>query len=250
MRRLFFLVFLFCTFFAGIFCPALFAQGDAAPQAGDDTPAEKPRLKLEPVFMAAGGYVFFFRDDSSLESDAAPILPAFHLNLSFPVWRAGYINIYLGLSGDVYSTHYMWSETLARPLPAGAENRRALVYGFPLGIAANLRFNLLQKLALCASLGATADLRLTLLAEDLNPSDPLDAISAECDKIGEYFFNDMHWLYIEAGIGADYKFSEKYSIEFQGRILIPVSAPSERQGETVSFLGARPGAGFRVIRRF
>ncbi|MDR2509921.1 MAG: hypothetical protein LBC77_04675 [Spirochaetaceae bacterium] len=230
-------------------------EGDAPPpeaveSVAEDQPREKERARpAERPYIGAGGTILFFIEDSSLKSDPMPVLPAFYLNFSYPVFQLDPIVVYAALSLDLYSTHYLWDKDGGRALPAAVENRDALVFGFPTGIAAELRFNIIDALAFRLNAGLSADFRLTLLAEDLNEGiDPIEEITANKNNIEKYFWEDFHWLFCEFSAGFDIKLWKKFSLELAGRAFLPFNPPAARDGDD-KMLGWRFGVGIRIIRK-
>ena len=250
------------VFFCAAFCAlsaALFAQEEpaAAPapeaESAEETAAPPQKPPRAPVlrrpYLSFGGALLFFSSDKSLESDPAPILGSFYGNFSYPLTGSGFFSLYIGASLEVYRTHYLWSDALGRALPAAIEQREAQVFGFPLGIALETRFDLPAKMTLRMSLGLSADMRLVLLAEDINedlegPAGMQD-LRDRTDKIGRYLWGDMRWLFFETQAGVSMRLWESFSFDIAGRVFMPASAPPREPADPAT-LGWRFGVLLRV----
>lgn len=163
------------------------------------------------------GSVLVIPEDNGLESDPMPVLPsagaALAVALGGPLW--------VELSLDIYGTHYRFSDNLQRPVPAAVENRWTTVIGFMLGPQLLFRSGLSETTALRVYGGPVADLRLCLIAEDLN-DDEQDEASRQTGAVADYFWGDTRWLLPVLGAGMDFRISEKLALGFDLRLWFPL----------------------------
>jgi hypothetical protein len=93
--------------------------------------------------------------------------------------------------------------------------------------------------------GFAADMRLVLLAEDLNESDDIDKISAETDKVRSYFWGQGRWFLPLVGSGLDFKLNERFKLGIDARMWIPLYKLWTGEGFT-KIDGWRFGIGARL----
>jgi hypothetical protein len=187
-------------------------------------------LSLTALPLAAQGFfsqlsysaelsILVFPGDDTLESDPMPILPSPGAAVSYPF--AKFFRAELGL--DFYYTHYGWSPTLQRAVPAAIENRSALVIGSVLSLQAVGYFDINSFLTIRAFAGPSADLRLILLAEDLTEGlDDLTAIRADVNSITDYFWSEGRWFLPVAGTGIDFTVNENFRLGIDLRCWFPL----------------------------
>lgn len=219
------------------------SEGDGTDENSEDGDAEDDEEssgeRFRPWF-SLGADLLFFVEDSSLESDPEPILPALFLGFGFPVVQAKSAALFIVPSLDVYWTHYRWSEARNRPVPAAIENRDEFVVGFFTGIGAEGRLRVKKSFSLRLGLGLSADLRLVLLAEGLNDTDPIDTINKEKEKVNDYFWQGGNFLFANISLGFDFKVLENYNAGINVKAWVPFAAP-ERYGNDSALLGWRFG---------
>jgi hypothetical protein len=257
-------LFVFCIILT-LVGPALKAQtpsGPAAPGtqaeagAGDGSPdgetdennndddAEKNKKKAGERFrpyFSLGADMIFFIEDSSLESDPEPILPALYFSFGFPVFQKNSIAVYVVPAFDIYWTHYRWSDARSRPVPAAIENRDEFVTGFITGLGAEGQMRLSKSFSIRLNLGLSADLRVILLADGLNPDvDPIAKINEEKEKVIDYFWKPANFLFAHIAFGFDFRISANYTVGLNIKTWIPFAAPKHYAGDS-SLLGWRFG---------
>lgn len=199
--------------------------------------------------IAAGGSVLFFIEDKSIYSDPSPVLPALHLKFAAQFFEFRFFSAAFGVSLDIYSTHYKWGPPeRPRPLPAAIENRDARVFGIPLGLILDFRFQLLRRLAIDAGFGILGDCRIVLLAEDIDESE-IEEVSALRDKIKDALWNNLSWLFIQMEFGVDVTINEKTFVWVGGRMAVPLAAYQKFPDDSALY-GYRFGIGIKIIYKF
>jgi hypothetical protein len=194
--------------------------------------------------FSLGTAVVVFPESDELKSDPMPILPSPHIALGFPIMSPGSTTFGLEMSLDLYWTHYAYSEVLQRPVPAAIENRSSMVIGPILGLQFQGKTGIGPVVFARYFLGASVDLRIVLIAEDLNERD-LAKASNETELTHDYFWDEYRWIFPFAGVGIDFKISPGLSFGIDGRVWVPLSL--WRKSEEVSgFDGWRFGIGFRI----
>jgi hypothetical protein len=172
--------------------------------------------------LSFAGSVFFFPEDNGREGDPMPVLPSPGAALSYPVWGP----VHAEMTLDLYFTNYRYSPILGRAVPAAIENRSAFVFGPLLGIQAVGRFPLSEKFVVRAYGGPAADLRIVVLAMDLNPRDTTGGIETnaqlQTDAVREYFWGKGRWFMPVAGAGIDYAINEKFLLGLDFRTWFPL----------------------------
>ena len=189
----------------------------------------------------AQGSVLFFPENNGLRSDPMPILPGFGAGFGLPIINPFRLEITL----DMYFTTYGFDFTLGRAVPRAWENRSAFVWGSVLGVQAAYFWDLRSNMTLRFFGGLAADLRVVLVAPDLNDASPMEEIRKETDAVLRYFWSMGRWLLPVAGTGMDFNLNEKFRLGFDIRIWLPMY--KLWTGESLPFIeGWRFGIGARV----
>jgi hypothetical protein len=173
-----------------------------------------------------------------------PVLPSPHLALGFPFMFLGNTVLSLEASLDVYMTHYMYNYTLLRPVPAAIENRSSLVIGPMVGLHFQGKTVIGPTVFVRYFLGMAFDLRIVLIAEDLNESD-LALASANTERTKEYFWDKARWIFPTAGIGVDLKIAPTFSFGIDGRVWMPLGKSASGENRS-GFDDWRFGLGFHI----
>jgi hypothetical protein len=147
-----------------------------------------------------------------------PVLPSPGFGAAYPVKGS----LWLELTGDFYFTHYGYNFTLDRAVPAAIENRSSFVIGSVLGLQAVALFELSPVVSLRVYGGPAADLRIVLLAEDLNETDPMDEIRRETRAVKDYFWGKGRWFLPVFGAGMDFALNSKLKLGFDLRVWFPL----------------------------
>jgi hypothetical protein len=169
---------------------------------------------------AAEGSVLFFPEDNGMHSDPMPILPSPGLAVSHPLpWWP----MHLELTLDFYFTHYGYDFELDRAVPYAIENRSSFVLGSVLGLQAKALFNITPVIDARAYGGFSADLRIVLIAADLNEGvDPMDEIRRETDAVRDYFWSSGRWFLPVIGGGMDFNLNSKLKLGLDLRVWFPL----------------------------
>ncbi|MDR0408812.1 MAG: hypothetical protein LBH18_00220 [Spirochaetaceae bacterium] len=201
------------------------------------------RRWLDRTTFSFGGSVLLFQEDYGFDAAPVPILPAPSLAFMLPPLGNRLVGATLEFTLDTYFTHYKYSYGLDRPVPAEIENRSAFVLGPILALQAQgyIRVSIFR---LRVSAGIAGDLRIILLAEDLNEAD-MDDANKQRDDIAAYFNRADRWLFPVVGVGMDFQATPNWA----GGIDFRVWAPVDLIGMSENFLGWRFGIGFRVFRK-
>jgi hypothetical protein len=199
--------------------------GAAVESAEEGAAGKERRTRL--LGFTLGASLLYFQEDAGLESDPPPILPAPSLALALMPVDLGFMAAGVELTADVYMTHYRWSSVLNRPVPAAIENRSALVIG-PV-IAGQLQVSVTpwRRFALRLYGGLAADLRVVMVALDLNEEDltgtgGVSNAVTETEQINEYFWGENRFLYPVAGAGCDIELNAKWNLGLDFRVWFPV----------------------------
>jgi hypothetical protein len=163
------------------------------------------------------GSVLFFSEDNGLHSDPMPVLPSLGAGISYPFTD----NFRAELSLDFYYTHYGYDYDLDRAVPYAIENRSAQVIGSLLALQAAWYFNVSSLLTIRAYGGPAADLRIVLLAEDLNEPD-MDDATRQTDSVRNYFWSQGRWFMPVVGAGLDFALNERFKIGVDMRVWTPI----------------------------
>lgn len=195
------------------------------------------------VSWFAGGSLLFFPEKNGTESDPMHILPSPGMGASLPLHN----RLRLDITLDFYMTHYGYSDSLDRAIPAAIENRSARVIGSILAFQAAAYFNLSPIMTLRAYGGPAADLRIVIMAADLMPGDEEDA-SRQTDSVRSYFWSNGRWFMPVAGTGLDFNINERFKVGVDLRCWIP--AYRIWSGENLPFIeGWRFSPGIRFTFR-
>jgi len=188
----------------------------------------------------AQGSILFFPEDNGMYSDPMPILPAPGVGASYPVTDMFRIEATL----DMYFTHYGYSPELDRAVPVAIENRSSFVIGSLLAFQGAAYFNINSFLRARVYGGPAADLRIILLAEDLNSGDMEDA-QKQTGQVRNYFWSSGRWFMPVAGAGMDFAINERFKLGIDLRVWIPVY--KLWSGENLPAIeGWRFGPGLRI----
>ena len=163
--------------------------------------------------------VLAFPENNGNHSDPMHILPSPGAGIGIPLFG----NMRLEITLDMYFAIYGYDFILERPVPRAIENRSASVWGSVLGLQGSYVFRLGNSMAIRAEAGMAADLRLVLLAADLNEAlDPIDDIKKEVQALKDYFWGGARWLLPVAGTGMDFTLNNKIKLGFDLRVWIPM----------------------------
>jgi len=163
------------------------------------------------------GSVLFFPEDNGMASDPMPVLPSLGAGASFPiknVFRAE-------LSWDLYFTHYGYDYSLDRAVPYAIENRSSLVFGSILSLHAAAYFNINSFMTVRVYGGPSADLRIVLIAEDLQSADMKEA-SKQTASVRNYFWSRGRWFMPVIGAGVDFAINSRFVLGVDLRIWVPI----------------------------
>ncbi|MDR1905051.1 MAG: hypothetical protein LBQ88_22570 [Treponema sp.] len=197
------------------------------------------------------GSILIMPEDNGLESDPTPVLPVFGLAAAFPLPISipfPFTNsASLETSLDLYYNNYGYSYSLQRTIPLAIENRWTQVLGFVLGIhfLSNIPINSLLNIRVSG--GFAADMRLCLIAADLNDFE-MDQAAEQTEAVTNYFWGSGRWLLPVMGTGLDISLNEKFLLGLDLRVWFPLYRLWT--GEEVPFIeGWRFGAGFKLTVR-
>lgn len=150
---------------------------------------------LEYSFRAS---ILVIPEDNGLESDPMPVLAAPGVATAYPLSDM----LAFALSLDMYGTYYGYSQSLERAVPYALENRSSFVLGSLLGVHGIYSLPLPLSSALRLYAGASADIRICLVADGLEGADLEDA-SEQTGEIARYFWSDGRWFFPLIGAGFD-----------------------------------------------
>jgi hypothetical protein len=194
--------------------------------------------------LSLGTVVLFFPESDALRSDPMPVLPSPHIALGYPFAFVGNTAFSVETTLDLYWTHYTYNEDLKRPVPAAIENRSSMVIGPLLGVQVQGKTEVGPVVFVRYFLGAAFDLRIILIAEDLNDADLATASNAT-ELTNDYFWSEGRWVFPFAGAGVDFKISPRLSFGVAGRVWIPLYRWQTNE-DLSGFDGWRFGVDFRV----
>lgn len=189
------------------------------------------------------GSVLFFPENNGLASDPMPILPSPGAGASYPInsiFRAE-------LTLDFYMTHYGYDYTLDRAVPAAIENRSSLVIGSLLGIQAAAYFDVTSFMTVRVYGGPAADLRIVVVAGDLNSYD-MDDAARQTNSVRSYFWSRGRWLMPVIGTGVDFALNEGFKLGIDFRVWVPAYR-LWAGGDLPGIEGWRFGPGIRLTIR-
>ncbi|MDR2096477.1 MAG: hypothetical protein LBP76_13325 [Treponema sp.] len=197
------------------------------------------------IFWSFRGSIVVMPEDNGLESDPTPVLPVFGLAVAFPLPFIKSASLETSL--DLYYNNYGYSDSLQRAVPLAIENRWTQVLGFVLGIHFLSTIPINSLLNFRVSGGFAADLRLCLIAADLN-SYEMDDASEQTRKVSDYFWGQGRWFLPVLGGGLDFTLNEKFLLGLDLRAWFPVYRLWT--GENEPFIeGWRFGAGIKLTIR-
>jgi hypothetical protein len=192
--------------------------------------------------LSFGGTILIQPVDDGVLSDPAPIMASPSIALAMPLFFFGNTSLAPTFTLDVYSTHYLWSDTLNRAVPAAVENRRSFVLGPLIGLGVEGKSNFFNFLSLRYTAGLTADVRFALIAEDLNSSELLQA-EMDTTLTNDYF--STRWFNLFFGVGFDFKVYEKLTGGLDFRLWFPAwKGPEDAALPAID--GWRFGIGLRL----
>ena len=197
------------------------------------------------LYWAFSGNLFYFAADNGVDSDPAPILPAFGISIAWNFWRP----LRLELTEDIYFINYQYNNDLAYPMACTQAERSAFVLGFLTGIQLTGHFNLGSKgSAIRVYGGPAADLRVITLAVGLHPELDLPDAQIQTDAIFDYFWGKGRWFMPVFGIGMDFPVNSGFKFGFDLRTWFPVYKLWTNDN-TPAIDGWRFGAGLRITLR-
>jgi hypothetical protein len=131
--------------------------------------------------------------------------------------------MWIELTGDFYFTHYGYDFDLDRAVPYAIENRSSFVFGSVVGLQAVALFDITPDIDVRVYGGPAVDLRIVLLAEDLNEGvDPMDEIRRQTDAVKDYFWGKGRWFLPVFGTGMDFNLNSKIKLGFDLRVWFPL----------------------------
>jgi hypothetical protein len=190
-----------------------------------------------------------FENDKDLVGAPTPVLASPGLSFGwYPIGRSvgkGSFGFGMKIRLDFYMTNFGWPVGASNPVPVEIENRSTYVIGLPLSLLAEASWQPFSRFAFRLNAGIAADLRIALLALDLNSSDKNDSdpnsATYQNKKTAPWFWQNFRWFYIEAGLGADYIITNKWRVALDARALVPVTDTSHK---------GRLGADISAVRTF
>ena len=193
-------------------------QEDTQVEAQAEVEGEKQSF-FSKISWFVEGSVLLFPEDNGLESGPMPVLPSPGMGASYPFTK--YFALELTL--DLYYTIYGYSDTLDRAVPREWEHRSAQVIGPLLGIQAVARFDVTSFMTIRAFGGPAADLRIVLVAPDLDawPEDHADA-SSQTDSVRHYFWSKGRWFMPVIGLGFDFTLTPRFKLGIDFRTWAPI----------------------------
>ena len=209
MRRFFLVVFTL-----SLITFSLTAQEEAQPAA-----QAEPQGFFGKISWFAAGSVLFFPEHNGMASDPMPILPSLGAGASYPITKI----LRAELTLDFYMTHYGYDDTLKRAVPNSIENRTSRVIGSLLAFQLAAYFDVTSFITLRAYCGPAADLRIVLIAEDLNEGlDDMDTIRRQTDSVRNYFWSSGRWFMPVMGVGADFTLNSRVKLGVDMRVWAPI----------------------------
>ena len=205
MRKFFLTVFMLTLFILSLKAQEE-VQGEAAPET---------KGFFSTISWFAQGTILFFPEHNGMASDPMPVLPSLGAGASYPftkIFRAE-------LTLDFYMTHYGYA--LGRAVPNAIENRSSLVIGSLLAFQAAAYFNVNSFMTIRVYGGPAADLRIVIVAEDLNSYDMEDA-QRQTDAVRNYFWSSGRWFMPVMGAGMDFTLNPRVKLGIDMRVWAPV----------------------------
>jgi hypothetical protein len=233
------------VFFRGCLFAALLLPG--APAGARDGEAAETAF-IGPFTWSFQATLMIFPEQNGPRRGApTPLLPSPGAALARRIWGP----LEAELSLDLYFTHYAYDRELKRPVPIEIENRSAFVLGALTGLRLGLNLPA-GKGTLRIYAGPAADLRLTLIAADLNgpdlAGDDPAAAPAQTRAVRDYFWSGGRWFFPFAGAGFDFPVNDSLLAGIDFRVWFPVYRCWT--GERLPALeGWRFGPAFRITPR-
>ena len=222
MRKFFLAVFVLSLILLPLEMFPLEAQEGKAADTQGESPAAaqaEPQNFFSKISWFAQGSVLFFPEHNGMASDPMPILPSPGFGASYPVTKIFRVEATL----DFYMTHYGYDDSLGRAVPNAIENRTALVIGSLLAFQAAAYFDVSPSITLRVYGGPAADLRIVLVAEDLNAGlDDMDTIRSQTDSVRNYFWSSGRWFMPVMGAGADFALNPRIKLGVDLRVWAPI----------------------------
>jgi hypothetical protein len=225
--------------------PQAFAGGR---DAGAEQPPEKTLFRDRLTWSFRGTLMVFPEENGPRRGAPMPLLPSPGAALACRLWGP----LEAELSLDLYFTHYGYDWELERALPVEIENRSAFVLGALSGLQLGMRLPLGNRGALRLYAGPAADLRLVLVAADLNDVDLVEddpsGAPMQTNAVRDYFWEEGRWFFPFAGVGFDFPVNEGFFFGVDFRLWVPVYR--YWTGEDLPPLeGWRFGPAFRITLR-
>jgi hypothetical protein len=222
------------------------AENGVSEEGASETAGTKARSQsfFSLFSLSLGVSVLFFPESDGLRSDPMPVLPSAHVALDYPFAFLGSSAFSAGLSLDGYLTHYRYNHTLKKAVPAAIENRESLVIGPVVSVRLQGKTGIGPVFFARYYLGMAFDLRIVLIAEDLNEVD-LASASDSTELTRNYFWGENRWIFPTAGIGFDFKTAPAFSFGIDGQVWMPLNGLQSGAGQT-NFDDWRFGVGFRI----
>jgi hypothetical protein len=206
-----------------LLCVVLGAQPVSAAEVSAAEVSDAGETLGSPFIWSFRGTLMIFPEENGPNRGGpTPLLPSPGAAFAYRIW--GPLEVELSL--DLYFTHYGYDWELDRPVPIEIENRSAFVLGALTGLQLGLRFPLGEKGRLRLYLGPAVDLRLVLIAADLNEADlgkddPLGA-PMQTNAVRDYFWSEARWFLPFAGAGFDFLVNERFFFGIDFRVWFPV----------------------------
>ncbi|GHV92436.1 hypothetical protein AGMMS50268_29390 [Spirochaetia bacterium] len=202
-----------------IFTLPLEAEPFSEPAAG----AEGRSSLLKSLSLSFRGTLLIIPEDNGPNRGAPlPVLPSPGAALGYPIWGS----LSAELSLDMYFTHYGYDFELNRAIPIEIENRSAFVFGSILGLQAVGRIPLRENMSVRVYGGPAADLRIVVIAADLNAADLVaddpKGAPMQTDAVREYFWGQGRWIFPFLGTGLDYGINSKFLLGLDFRVWFPM----------------------------
>jgi hypothetical protein len=185
-------------------------------------PSKAPSFADSLTWSFRGTLMIFPEENGPKQGAPTPLLPSPGAALAYRLWGP----LEAELSLDLYFTHYGYNWTLDRPVPIEIENRSAFVLGALTGLQLGGRIPLGNKTVLRLYVGPSADLRIVLIAADLNDADLVkdDPAGApmQTDAVRDYFWGEGRWFLPFAGAGLDFAVNNAVFVGIDFRVWFPV----------------------------
>ncbi|MDR3247996.1 MAG: hypothetical protein LBT39_04345 [Treponema sp.] len=235
-----------------LLCIALGALAGSRPLGAQEALPSKPPIADSLTWSFRGSLMIFPEENGPKQGAPTPLLPSPGAALAYRLWGP----LEAELSLDLYFTHYGYNWTLDRPEPIEIENRSAFVLGALTGLQLGGHFPLKgiagDRTSLRLYAGPAADLRIVLIAADLNEADLVKddpaAAPMQTDAVREYFWSEGRWFLPFVGAGFDFAVNDAVYAGIDFRVWFPVYRLWT--GENLPALeGWRFGPAFRITLR-